>query len=267
MYTIVDEDTDLVISHESATRLLDKIDATGRVCAQDVLTLECESGSVPARIANSCSSTPSSIGISGIKSLLRKSKAAHVDRDAEAGDYAIMVMRGMLVDGTVDAMIKILEDTRDAVRLIYIPGLTREKLALAHTSLSKVPVQLLCGNSPVWESVDISHLHWLRDALRANNTIGTILLPRIANAVTESYYQCGDGSYPGTLEEFLYTLTSMLGAIEGGLDRMSGLVNAVDEREYRTLVVGEENTDFWCPGSGLNDRYIGDLIETVRGKK
>jgi len=260
MYTVIEEDTELAISRSSADRLLNKIETTGRVCVDDVLSIECERGSIPKRIINSCSTAPSSHGVEELRRLLSNNVHDKDDPREEAAALVVRVMRGLIKDGAIETVLKRLNDAKDEVGVLYIPGLVREKLALTHTSLGDAPVQLLCGKSPVWDGVDISHIPWLCSGLRSSSAIGVTMLRYINSLANQNQYRPINGAYPGTLTQFLRELISLVGGIGDGFALVADEIKNIDEYEYRELVRPSDYDAFWAPVHALDDQYVLSLL-------
>jgi len=257
------------IDYSVVKPIIDRINESGMVCRNDVLSLESKlgTGSIPNNIKNIVTSSPSRHGMC---ELLREVKTLTI---IDRRDYYLETMEGiyrlinMLNEIDISKLVRVLHDDLELVNTLYVGNELNRILTNPVTTVGELPVnRLITGStgSKVYCKIQSPTIRYLSSV---NNCVGhgvlNVVLATVENNMPTILSDSVVASYSGTVAEYIIETIDVLNKIDKiGLSAVADLLLTQIESQICLRDPGGPSVDEDARIFKLiyNDRYIRFLM-------
>jgi len=257
------------IDYSVVKPIIDRINKSGMVCRNDVLSLESKlgAGSIPNNIKNLVTSAPSRHGMSN---LLREVKALTI---IDTHDYYLEIMRRIyrlinkLSEIDISKLVRVLYDDLELVNTLYVGSVVNCALTNPVTTVGELPVNRLITGSSGCEVYCKIQSPTIRYLSSVNNCVShgvlNVVLATVENIMPATISDNVVASYNGTVAEYIIETIDVLNKIDKiGLNTAADLPLAQIDRQIWLRDPARTSVDADMRVFKLisKDRYIETLL-------
>jgi len=262
-------DENTKIDYSVVKPIIDRINKSGMVCRNDVLSLESKlgAGSIPNNIKNLVTSAPSRHGMSN---LLREVKALTI---IDTRDYYLEITRRIyrlintLNEVDISKLVKVLHDDLELVNTLYVDSVVNSALTNPVTIVGELPVNRLITGSTggkVYCKIQSPTLRYLSSVTNAvSHGVLNVVLTTAENSIPAIISDNIVASYSGTVAEYIIETIDVLNKIDKiGLNTVSNLLLTQIDTQICIRVPDGPSVDEDARVFKLisKDRYIETLL-------
>jgi len=262
-------DENTKIDYSVVKPIIDRINESGMVCRNDVLSLESKlgTGSIPNNIKNIVTSSPSRHGMSEI---LREVKTLTI---IDTRDYYLEIIEGIyrlintLNEIDISKLVRVLHDDLELVNTLYVGDELNYTLTNPVTTVGELPVnRLIMGSTgcKVYCKIHSPTIRYLASVTTAvSHGVLNVVLVTAENSMPAIISDNIVASYSGTVAEYIIETIDVLNKIDKiGLNTVANLLLTQIDNQVCIRYPGGSSVDEDVRIFKLisKDRYIETLM-------